>query len=273
MPSSEPILTHRHGRDVWTDVEMDALRVERCPCLRCGRLRSGTDENCPTASALYSLCKMSDVAMMITRCAAWEPKAPAEPATPRQRTTRAELNRALALGGERMEGDVWCGAARGVTTEVIQADRAVVVRVDVPPSLNVSLDRFRKNPMVMLDHDYEGLPIARCLWEHVRFDGEEARPTLTAKVQFHLDTELSREAWLCAKNYVLSYWDVGVIPTEWGADHVVTRADLIDVSLVPSHEDELDEMRRLLRERAITAPSLVRSLEQRGLLDDKEVTP
>jgi hypothetical protein len=77
----------------------------------------------------------------------------------------------------------------------------------------VRLERFRKNPVVLYAHDYEGLPVARSLWERVR-DGDSG-PELVAKPQFHMDTELSREVWALVEKGVLSAWSVGFIPEEW----------------------------------------------------------
>ncbi|MHC5055718.1 MAG: HK97 family phage prohead protease [Planctomycetota bacterium] len=136
---------------------------------------------------------------------------------------RHELNAFLKETGLALSGDlVYLEPARSRTMEVRRSEKAVVATIstaardrhgDVIDPRGVRLERFRKNPVVLYAHDYEGLPVARSLWERVR-DGD-AGPELVAKPQFHMDTELSREVWALVEKGVLSAWSVGFVPEEW----------------------------------------------------------
>jgi len=136
---------------------------------------------------------------------------------------RHELNAFLKESGLALAGDlVHLEPARSRTMEVRRSEKAVVATIstaardrhgDVIDPRGVRLERFRKNPVVLYAHDYDGLPVARSLWERVR-DGDDS-PELVAKPQFHMDTELSREVWALIEKGVLSAWSVGFIPEEW----------------------------------------------------------
>ncbi len=136
---------------------------------------------------------------------------------------RHALNVFLKESGFGTSGDlVFLEPARSETMEVRRSEKAVVATIstaardrhgDVIDPRGVRLERFRKNPVVLYAHDYDGLPVARSLWERVR-EGEDG-PELVAKPQFHMDTELSREVWALVEKGVLSAWSVGFIPELW----------------------------------------------------------
>ncbi len=65
------INVERHGAMVWEEEQMDALRKERCLCLRCAKCKPGTPEHCAVAARLYEACKEHNLALMVTRCATW----------------------------------------------------------------------------------------------------------------------------------------------------------------------------------------------------------
>ena len=149
---------------------------------------------------------------------------------------RHALNAFLKESGFGTSGDlVYLEPARSRTMEVRRSEKAVVATIstaardrhgDVIDPKGVRLERFRKNPVVLYAHDYEGLPVARSLWERVR-DGDSG-PELVAKPQFHMDTELSREVWALVEKGVLSAWSVGFIPEEWEPirpDHQGTKSN------------------------------------------------
>jgi len=136
---------------------------------------------------------------------------------------RQQLNAFLKESGFSASGDlVHLEPARSRTMEVRRSEKAVVATIstaardrhgDIIDPRGVRLERFRKNPVVLYAHDYDGLPVARSLWERVR-EGDDG-PELVAKPQFHMDTELSREVWALVEKGVLSAWSVGFIPEEW----------------------------------------------------------
>ncbi|MHC4248326.1 MAG: HK97 family phage prohead protease [Planctomycetota bacterium] len=147
---------------------------------------------------------------------------------------RHELNAFLKETGLALSGDlVYLEPARSRTMEVRRSEKAVVATIstaardrhgDIIDPRGVRLERFRKNPVVLYAHDYEGLPVARSLWERVR-DGD-AGPELVAKPQFHMDTELSREVWALVEKGVLSAWSVGFIPEQW--EHLTPKQPQMD---------------------------------------------
>ena len=131
----------------------------------------------------------------------------------------------------------------------------------------IGIDRFRKNPIVLYDHDYEGLPVARSLWERVR-DGTDG-PEFVAKPQFHMDTELSREVWALVESGKLCTWELGVVPVTWekrGDGYYVTAWDVLEFSVVPRPED-MAQLREERRRRRISSPALVKSIMEEGEVD------
>ena len=61
------IQVNKYGVDVWCNEDTDNLRKEQCLCLNCGI--SGA---CSVSSEFYEICKRDNVALMVTRCPAWE---------------------------------------------------------------------------------------------------------------------------------------------------------------------------------------------------------
>jgi len=187
---------------------------------------------------------------------------------------RIELNSFLKEAGFASSGDlIFMEPERSETREIRAGEKAAVVTIatrardrhgDILDAEGVRLDRFRKNPVVLYAHEYDGLPIARSLWERVR-DGE-----IVAKPQFHLDTQLSREVWALVEKGVLSAWSVGFIPEKWeplgladGRGFRVKSWDLLEYSCVPVPAN-FEALTHALKERRITAPALVKSLEPLG---------
>jgi len=65
----QPVQVERYGAKVWENTNMDSLRKTNCLCLSCDRM-----SRCATAKKLYGICKVNDMAMMITRCKKWRMK-------------------------------------------------------------------------------------------------------------------------------------------------------------------------------------------------------
>lgn len=64
-----PILEKHCGSMVWINPDTEAMRRSECLCLNCCKM---TD--CKTAHELYEICVRDDIAFMMTRCKAYEPK-------------------------------------------------------------------------------------------------------------------------------------------------------------------------------------------------------
>ena len=105
------------------------------------------------------------------------------------------------------------------------------------------LDDYRKNPVVLLSHDYSQLPVGKSLWEKMGPDGLKFKPKFA-------NTDTGREVYQLYKEGILNAFSVGFIPMEWDegdgeskAHRVYTKAKLLEVSCVavPSCPDALVE--------------------------------
>jgi len=184
---------------------------------------------------------------------------------------RQKINTYLADNGFVMTGNAVYMDMPSETWEVLPSEKAVVLSVSLVNAhfdpAGVRLNRFRKNPVVLYAHDYSGFPVAKSTWERVRVNDDHVE--LVAKVQFHLNTELSREVWALVEKGVLSAWSIGIVPQEWepspeGKGFLVTKWDLIECSCVSRKSDHV-ALGYELHERHITAPSLVKSLALLGI--------
>ena len=70
---NNPVKVDAHGSRVWSNVAVDELRRTECLCVNCGRLRTGSADNCQFAQRLYEICKDGSIALLLTRCKHWEP--------------------------------------------------------------------------------------------------------------------------------------------------------------------------------------------------------
>jgi alpha-D-ribose 1-methylphosphonate 5-triphosphate synthase subunit PhnL len=67
------IKRERHyGELVWTNRTTESIRREECLCLRCENMAS----KCTMAVSLYAIYKENNLALIVTRCPAWEEKVP-----------------------------------------------------------------------------------------------------------------------------------------------------------------------------------------------------
>lgn len=216
------------------------------------------------------------IADLRSKLAAYAPELAHHKADTDDAQDRHALNAFLDKAGYRRQGDLvyLTPRAPSCTSEVRSPEKAAVAtivtetkEVHIFKPWRGSLDRFRKNPIVLYNHDYEGLPVARSLWERVR-DGDNG-PELVAKPQFHMDTELSREVWAQVERGHLCAWELGVVPARWeacGDAYLVTAWDILEYSVVPRSED-LPALREERRLRRISSPALVKSIMEEGEVD------
>lgn len=91
------------------------------------------------------------------------------------------------------------------------------------------LDNFQKNPVILLNHDYGGLPIGKAT-NVKRKDG-----ALTFDIKFSKTYELAKTAYSLLKEGILNAWSVGFIPLEWGkagGEFTINKMELLELSLV-----------------------------------------
>jgi len=65
---TRPIKSYRHGREVWENPTLEAIRREECLCWSCERMKPGTPDHCETAQSLFEICKAKGVAFPVSRC-------------------------------------------------------------------------------------------------------------------------------------------------------------------------------------------------------------
>ncbi len=105
------------------------------------------------------------------------------------------------------------------------------------------LDNFKKNPVILLSHEYRQPPIGKALW--VKKDKDR----LKFKAQF-AKTQVADEVFQLYKDGFMRAFSVGFIPKEWedgdtedekGPKRVYTKQELLEISAVsvPSNPDAL----------------------------------
>lgn len=57
------VQVEKYGRLVWVNEQTEALRRDECLCFNCKQL-----SDCPIAAEGLKLCKLTDIAFMVTRC-------------------------------------------------------------------------------------------------------------------------------------------------------------------------------------------------------------
>jgi len=76
-PMKKPAVQEEHyGALVWVNKGMDKARRDECLCYNCAELDIERDDsqNCPMSGTLYHFCRVTDLALMITRCPKFVPK-------------------------------------------------------------------------------------------------------------------------------------------------------------------------------------------------------
>jgi len=142
-------------------------------------------------------------------------------------------------------GELWAEVKQVNDEERIIDAMASVAVVDrqgdlvLPNAFEKRMDRFRKNPVILLAHDYEQLPIGRSLEEKVVENG------LQIKVQF-APTEEGIKLYGLYKDGFMRGFSIGYIPLEWRnptaeevqkygpeLQRVLTQVELLEISAVP----------------------------------------
>jgi len=123
------------------------------------------------------------------------------------------------------------------STEVLDRDKEVI-KTD-----GWELDNFRKNPVILLSHEYRQPPIGKALWVKKDKNG------LKFKAQF-AKTQVAEEVFQLYKDGFMRAFSVGFIPKEWeegdpedekGPRKIYTKQELLEISAVsvPSNPEAL----------------------------------
>ncbi|MHC1624540.1 MAG: HK97 family phage prohead protease, partial [Methermicoccaceae archaeon] len=123
------------------------------------------------------------------------------------------------------------------STEVLDRDKEII-KTD-----GWELDNFRKNPVILLSHEYRQPPIGKALWVKKDKNG------LKFKAQF-AKTQVAEEVFQLYKDGFMRAFSVGFIPKEWeegnpedekGPRRIYTKQELLEISAVsvPSNPDAL----------------------------------
>ncbi|EGT3606869.1 hypothetical protein ACSW9O_15860 (plasmid) [Clostridium perfringens] len=54
---------NHYNSKVWSNTYTDKIRKTNCLCFNCNNI-----DNCNTAKSLYEICKIKNMALMVTRC-------------------------------------------------------------------------------------------------------------------------------------------------------------------------------------------------------------
>lgn len=96
------------------------------------------------------------------------------------------------------------------------------------------LANFRKNPVLMLSHNYSHPPVGRILWAKATPDG------LRFKAQF-AKTQAGEELWTLYRDGIMSAFSIGFIPLKWeepeeiksgGPRRIFKQLELLEISCV-----------------------------------------
>jgi len=123
------------------------------------------------------------------------------------------------------------------STEVMDRDKEII-KTD-----GWELDNFRKNPVILLSHEYRQPPIGKALWVKKDKNG------LKFKAQF-AKTQVAEEVFQLYKDGFMRAFSVGFIPKEWeegnpedekGPKRIYTKQELLEISAVsvPSNPEAL----------------------------------
>jgi HK97 family phage prohead protease len=90
------------------------------------------------------------------------------------------------------------------------------------------LKNFKKNPVLMLSHNYQELPIGKVT--NIKVENKK----LTFKAVFSEATQTAKEAYQLVQEGILKAFSVGFIPRQWDEkdQNTITEAELLEISLV-----------------------------------------
>jgi len=91
------------------------------------------------------------------------------------------------------------------------------------------IENFKKNPVIMLNHDYSQFPIGKAV------NVKRSKNSLVFDIQFSKTLPLAQEAFNLVKEGIMKAWSVGFIVKEWaksGGEYTIDQMELLELSLV-----------------------------------------
>ena len=91
------------------------------------------------------------------------------------------------------------------------------------------LTNFKKNPVIMLNHDYSQFPIGKAV------NVKRSKNSLVFDIQFSKTLPLAQEAFGLVKEGIMKAWSVGFLVKEWataGSEYTIDSMELLELSLV-----------------------------------------
>jgi len=111
----------------------------------------------------------------------------------------------------------------------------------------IDVKNYRKNPVVLFNHDWFSPAIGRSLWQKADDKG------FLAKTQF-ASTPFADDIYTLFVEEILKAWSIGFYPKEWSFDEeseitTFTNIELLEYSAVniPANPDALNDAKRLVK--------------------------
>jgi len=114
-------------------------------------------------------------------------------------------------------------------TGVIGSDDSIDRHGDKINPKGWDLENFKKNPVVMLNHDYSQFPIGKAI------NVKRKKNALVFDIQFSKTLPIAKEAFNLVKEGIMKAWSVGFLVKEWakaGGDYTIDKMELLELSLV-----------------------------------------
>lgn len=131
------------------------------------------------------------------------------------------------------------------------------------------LENFKKNPVIMLNHNYQQFPIGKAI--NVR----RSKNSLLFDIQFSKTLPLAREAFNLIKEGIMKAWSVGFLVLEWaksGSEFTIDKMELLELSLVglPANPNALlNSLNKDQRKMVKAFNLLLKSLEESTKEEEK----
>lgn len=112
-----------------------------------------------------------------------------------------------------------------ITTESLDRDRELVL------SKGINVEHYQKNPVVLWNHDWDGLPLGTCQWVKKVSGGLRAKSVFSSRPENHEGPWLPDMVLSLVQQGVVKSVSIGFLPTkirDITEDEVTTRPELKD---------------------------------------------